>query len=547
MHIGIAGVHLAAALVNRHKHRLNATGGLRHERRGAGGSDGQTGNVAPSVLHHVGIEFLVGILQSDDKRILLLTLGVEYLESATLLGHRHRRAVGCQCQRAMHVHREVGSLLCSVAQSHGCYHVALGRDAHACAAAHAALLLDFLPQMILCAFHLLALRVALHLLHDLVDLLKLQVHNVIHQALGHGHMLAEQFVVEVSILRKRVHHIRVEVDAQQTTRVVGTERNLAAGIGAHRTEAQVGIAVGNTLTQNGVPEQHTGLSTLPSVVHNLLPQFLCRDLLLYKHLCIAALAIDGELLHVGPVFYGGTHELIVNLHAYVGTCHLALCHLGIDKRLRVGMLDAYAQHQRTTAAILRHLARTITITLHERHQACRGQCRVVHRRALRTNVAQVVAHTAAALHQLHLLLVDAHDGAIRVGIAVETYHKAVRQRSHLMVVANARHRTARRHHIPEMVEQIEDRLCWQRVGIFLLNTGNLVGYTPVHIGGRTLINVAERIFHGIFVHPHTGGQLITAKILKRRGISLIVRICFFRFHLYDCLICLQSYNLSLTK
>ena len=55
--------------------------------------------------------------------------------------------------------------------------------------------------------HLHRLRVALHLLHDEVYLLQLQIDDVIHQPLRHPHMFLEQFVVEIGILREGVLHV----------------------------------------------------------------------------------------------------------------------------------------------------------------------------------------------------------------------------------------------------------------------------------------------------------------------------------------------------
>ena len=116
----------------------------------------------------------------------------------------------------MYLNREVGCLLRTIAQTHGSYHVALGRDAHTCTAAHSALSLYLLPQVILCALHLVALRVGLYLGHYLVYLLKLHVHNVVHYALSQGYMLAEQFIIEICLVCERINHIRIKVDRQQT-------------------------------------------------------------------------------------------------------------------------------------------------------------------------------------------------------------------------------------------------------------------------------------------------------------------------------------------
>ena len=81
-----------------------------------------------------------------------------------------------------------------------------------------------------------------------------------------------------------------------------------------------------------------------------------------------------------------------------------------------------------------------------------------------------------------------------------------------MVVADTRHRTARRHDVAEVVQQVENLLCGHRVLVLLLYSGYLVGNAPVHLFGRLLIDVAKRVLHGILVYPHPGGQFVTAEI-----------------------------------
>ena len=107
----------------------------------------------------------------------------------------------------MNIYREVNSLLCAIAQSHGCNHIALGSDAHTCTAAHATLALNLLPKMHLCALHLKALWVNANLFHYLVNLLKLKVNDVVHDALCGKHMLTEQFIVEICILGKWINNV----------------------------------------------------------------------------------------------------------------------------------------------------------------------------------------------------------------------------------------------------------------------------------------------------------------------------------------------------
>ena len=98
-------------------------------------------------------------------------------------------------------------------------------------------MLNFLPKMILGGLHLIALRVALDLLQDEVNLLHLEVDDVIHDALGKLHMLLELVEIEFRLSGKRMIDVAVEVEAKQTAAVVRAEGNLTAGIGAHRAEA----------------------------------------------------------------------------------------------------------------------------------------------------------------------------------------------------------------------------------------------------------------------------------------------------------------------
>ena len=129
------------------------------------------------------------------------------------------------------------------------------------------------------AFDFLRLRVGIDFLQDQFYLLQLQVDDVVHQTLGQPHMLLEQLKVEISIRRKRIHHIRIKVDSQQTATVIRTERNLPARIRADRAETQVGIAIRHRLTQDGVPEQHARFRAFPCIMHYFPPQIPRTDFL----------------------------------------------------------------------------------------------------------------------------------------------------------------------------------------------------------------------------------------------------------------------------
>ena len=67
-------------------------------------------------------------------------------------------------------------------------------------------------------------------------------------------------------------------------------------------------------------------------------------------------------------------------------------------------------------------------------------------------------HASATLHQLHLLLVHLEDGAVRIRLPVNTYYEAIGKGSHLIVVADASHRTALRHNVAEVIQQTEQFL-----------------------------------------------------------------------------------------
>ena len=140
-------------------------------------------------------------------------------------------------------------------------------------------------------------------------------------------MLLEELIIEISILGKRVHHVAIEVNAQQSTGVVRTKWYLPTRIRRYCTEAQISIAVGNTLLQDSIPEQHARLSTLPCIMHDLLPQILGTDRLLY----IRMITIHRELLNVLLIVDGSLHERIIDLHAHVSSSHLSFSHLRINE------------------------------------------------------------------------------------------------------------------------------------------------------------------------------------------------------------------------
>ena len=145
---------------------------------------------------------------------------------------------------------------------------------------------------------------------------------------------------------------------------------------------------------------------------------------------------------------------------------------------------------------------------------------------------EVVSHTAAALHQLHLFLVDADDGSVGVGIAVESYHEAVGERSHLEMVSDAGHRRTGRNDVAEMIQEVEHLLRREGVGVLLFDACHLVGDAPMHVAGTLLIDVAIGILHGILVHPDAGRQFVAGKILKGSLEGFVIRVSLFHNKLW---------------
>ena len=451
MRVLVRRIDLAAAFVDRAEDRFDARRGLRHERRGARRGDGQHGDIAAADLRHLLVERRIGLADAGDHRVVRLLGGVVEREGAALGGQFHRSPVSRQREGFLHLDGEIRRLLRPVAQSQGGEHVALGRDAETRAAALLRHFADLLPQLQFHAAHIHILGIVGDLLDDQLDLLQLEVDDVVHHVHRLVDVAAELFEIELRVGLEGILHVAQQVHGQQTARIVGAERNLTAGIGRNRREAFVGIAVGNALADDRIPEQHARLGRFPRVVDDLLPEFFGVDVLFV----LGGVRFDRELLVVFLAGKRRTHELVIDLDRDIGARHLARVDLGVDEPLGVGVFDRQRQHQRAAPSVLRHLARGVRVTLHEGHDTRRRERRVEHRTARGTDVRKVVTHAAAPFHQLHLLFVHAEDAAVRVGGVLVADQEAVRQRRHLEIIADTGHRSALRNDIPEMVEQFE--------------------------------------------------------------------------------------------
>ena len=217
--------------------------------------------------------------------------------------------------------------------------------------------------------HLIILRVSLYFLQYQFNLFQLEVDDVIHDALSQLHMLLEQLKIEICIFSEWVHHVRVQVDSQQTAGVIRAQRNLTTRVGSYCAESQVCIAIRNRFTQNGVPEQYARLCRLPCIVYNLLPQVAGNNFFLH----FGVITINRILLNVRLAINSCLHECIVNFYRNIGSCNFSFSHLGIDECLCIRVFDSHRQHQGATSSVLCHLSGGVGVALHKRHESCRCQ------------------------------------------------------------------------------------------------------------------------------------------------------------------------------
>ena len=118
---------------------------------------------------------------------------------------------------------------------------------------------------------------------------------------------------------------------------------------------------------------------------------------------------------------------------------------------------------------------------------------------------QVMPHASTTLHQLNLLLINTDNRSVRVRLSIQSYHKTIGERSDLKIVADTGHRTSLRNDVTEMIEQVEQLLLRQRIGVLLFHTSNLTSQTMVHIFRGFLVDIPKGILQGIFIDPYLCG------------------------------------------
>ena len=418
----IARIHFAPARIDRTEYRFDARGGLRHQTGRSGRGDRQHRNVAAAVFHHFFVKGRVRLFDAFDHRVALFAPGVVYREFTALLRHLDRCAVGFHCQRFLYFDGEIGRFVGSVAQAQGCQHIAFGRDAQARTASLKRFFADFLPQFHFHLADILVFGIFRDFFEDRFDLFEFEVDDIVHHPHGCGDVPPEFIEVERSLLRERLVDVAVQVDRQQAATVVRAQRNFAARVRRNGAESEVGVAVRHRFAQDGVPEQHARFGGLPCVEDDFVPQCARVDVFLVHRL----VGIDRELLVVFFAVDYGVHEFVVDLDRNVRSGYFAGFDFGVDEVFCVRVFYRQRQHQRAAPSVLRHFARRVRISLHERHDPRRGQRAVQHRAAGGPDVRQVVPDASAAFHQLHLFFVDADDAAVRVGRMAVSDHKTVR-------------------------------------------------------------------------------------------------------------------------
>ena len=123
---------------------------------------------------------------------------------------------------------------------------------------------------------------------------------------------------------------------------------------------------------------------------------------------------------------------------------------------------------------------------------------------------KILPDPTPALHQLHLFLIGLDDPAI--GIRVIANHKTIAQGRDLHGVANTCHGAALRHHITEIAQQLIQLLLRHRIRVVEFDARQLTSNAAVHIVGRQLVYIAQRVLEGILVDPYVRSQFIALKI-----------------------------------
>src|SRR5690606_27536841 len=174
---------------------------------------------------------------------------------------------------ALGAHDVLGSLyggfavVGEVEGSEGIPHAAKAQSGAAALAAGSA---QQLPSFTLHALHRIRLGVVVALHQDALHGLQLQVHQIIHQALGFIGHLGQALVVEAGLGSEGVGYKGEEVDGDQAAAIAALHGDLAAGVGAFVLEAGVDRRGGVLVLP--VPEDDARLGAVVGAADQRVPQ-----------------------------------------------------------------------------------------------------------------------------------------------------------------------------------------------------------------------------------------------------------------------------------
>ena len=282
----------------------------------------------------------------------------------------------------MDIHGEINRFITTITQPESSQHITFSRDTNPGTTPFSSFCFNFLPQTDLNTLHLVIFRIRCNFLKNSINFLQFQINNIVHQALSDSHMFLEQLVIKIRVFLERIYHVRIQVNCQQTTWVIRTQRNLSTRIRGNRSVTQIGIAVGHTLPNNRIPEQDSRFGWFPRIINNLIPQFYRANLFhVFRFVRIYRI-----FLNIITFFDNRIHELIINFHRNISSGYFPLGHFRVNETFRIRVIDRNTQHQGSPTTILRYLPGWVWITLHERNNSSGCQGRILNWRPFRTNM-----------------------------------------------------------------------------------------------------------------------------------------------------------------
>ena len=207
MNILIIRIYFATTLIDRHKDWFNTTGSLRHQRCCPGRGNRKTGNISTTIFCHILIKLGISFFNTENERVLLLTLGIINFEGSTLFSHRNRASICIQSQCLMNRYSKISSFLSTIAQSHCSNHIPFSRNTDTGTTPQSTLLFNLLPKMTFSSLYLLILRIIANLIQNQINLFHFQINDIIHDTLSQLSMFKEELIVKSCFLGERMIYV----------------------------------------------------------------------------------------------------------------------------------------------------------------------------------------------------------------------------------------------------------------------------------------------------------------------------------------------------